>query len=173
MSRHRKLFIPAALAVAFAVPAAAQQPMQHGQMMQQGGQGMMPGYGMRGPMMDGVDGQMMGWGPMMGNGPATHIEGRLAFLKTELGITETQEEAWYVYADAARSSANSMQQMHDTMMAGDRPTTFPERTERHEKMMSAQIEAQRTLREAALPLYHALDDQQKKIADGLMGMGMM
>jgi len=40
-------------------------------------------------------------------------------------------------------------------------------------MMSAQIEAQRALREAALPLYQALDGQQKKIADSLMGMGMM
>jgi hypothetical protein len=109
----------------------------------------------------------------MGDGPAKHIEGRLAFLKTELGITDAQMDAWEDYADAMRNSAGSMQEMHTMMMSGDRPTSFPARIERREQMMSARVETLRTLREAAVPLYEALDDQQKQVADSIMGMGMM
>ena len=95
------------------------------------------------------------------------------FLKTELGITDAQEDVWDDYADAARNSARSMQQMRDTMMSGDWPTWFPERMERREQMMSARIETMSTLRKAAVPLYQALNDQQKLVADNMMGMGMM
>lgn len=179
MRYQPKFLITAALAMSLSAPAAAQQQMQHGRMMQQGEQGMMQGYEMRGPMMGGMDGHMMGqgYGHMMGSmmegGPATHIEGRLAFLKTELAIKGGQEDAWNAYAGAMRSSANSMQQMHDVMMSGDWPTSFPERIERHEKMMFARLESIRTLRKAAVPLYEALDGQQKQVADRIMGMGMM
>lgn len=161
MRRHGTVFLAAATAALLAVPAAAQQHMQGGM---QGNPGMMHGQDMQG--------QMMG-GQMMGGGPAKHIEGRLAFLKTELGITDAQMDAWEDYADAMRKSAGSMQQMHETMMSGDPPTSFPERMERHEQMMSARIETLRTLRDAAVPLYEALDDEQKQVADSIMGMGMM
>lgn len=173
MRRHGKFLLAAAVATSLMAPAVAQQQMQGG--MQQGMQnspGMMQGQGMQGQMMGG---QMMGnmGGHMMGGGPAKHIEGRLAFLKTELGITDAQMEAWEDYAGAMRKSAGSMQQMHETMMSGDPPTSFPERMERHEQMMSARIETLRTLRDAAVPLYEALDDEQKQVADSIMGMGMM
>jgi len=170
----------AALAMALSIPAVAQQQMQPGQMMRpgmQGGQGMMPGYGMRGhmmgsgSMMDGMDGRMMGHGYMMG-GPGMHVEGRLAFMKTELGITDAQQGVWNTYADAVRASAGSMQQMHDMMMSGNWPASLPERMEFHEEMMAARLEALRTLRKVAVPLYEALDEQQKRVADTIMGMGM-
>ena len=181
MHRHGKPFIVAAVALALSLPAVAQQQqMQPGRMMQQGmqgGQRMMQGSGMRGHMMgsgmmmDGMDGRMMGRGSMMG-GPGMHVEGRLAFLRTELGITDAQQDVWNDYADAVRASAKSMQQMHDMMMSGDWPTALPERMERHEQMMSARLETLRTLRKAAVPLYSALDEQQKSVADTIMGMGM-
>jgi len=72
-----------------------------------------------------------------------------------------------------RSAADSMQEMHNMMMSGDAPSSFPARMERGEQMMSARIETLRTLRDAAVPLYEALDDQQKQVADSIMGMGMM
>jgi hypothetical protein len=158
--------------------------MHHGMQggMQQGMQGntgMIQGQGMHGQIMGGpmmgsqmMGGAMMG-GPMMGGRPGAFIEGRLAFLKTELGITDAQMDVWEDYADAVRSATGSMQQMHETMMSGDWPTSFPERMERREQMMSARIETLRTLRDAAVPLYEALDDQQKQVADSIMGMGMM
>lgn len=176
MYRHAKSLLAAAVAASLTAPVTAQQQMQGG--MQQGmhgHQGMMQGQGMHGQMMGGMGGQMMGsmGGHMMGGGPANHIEGRLAFLKTELGITDAQMDLWEDYADAMRSAASSMQGMHETMMSGDWPRSFPERMDRHEQMMSARLEALKTLRNAAVPLYEALDEEQKQVADGIMGMGMM
>jgi hypothetical protein len=163
MPRHGKSLLAAAVAASLMAPATAQEHMQGG--MQQGMQGS-PGM---------MQGQMMGnmGDHMMGGGPAKHIEGRLAFLKTELGITDAQMGVWEDYADAMRNSADSMQQMHDTMMSGDRPTSFPNRMERREQMMSARLDTMKTLRDAAEPLYEALDDEQKQVADSIMGMGMM
>lgn len=68
-----------------------------------------PGQPMRGPMMNqGMMGRGMmmdrGMMPMMGMNPAEHIEGRLAFLKTELKITDAQMAQWNAFADALRSS---------------------------------------------------------------------
>jgi hypothetical protein len=43
-----------------------------------------------------------------------------------------------------------------------------------EQMMSSRLEAMKTLRAAAVPLYSALGPEQKQTADALMmGMGMM
>jgi hypothetical protein len=157
-------------------PAAAQQNQgpPHG-MMGQGwtmGQGTMQGPGtmMQTPMMPCTGpGAMMGWGPMMG-GPGQHIEGRIAFLKTEIGITPAQEPVWKTYADALRTSASSMQAMHDQMMSGGMPATLPERMQWHEQLMSSRLDALKALRAAAGPLYNALSPAQKEIADNLMGM---
>ncbi|WP_374655752.1 Spy/CpxP family protein refolding chaperone [Dongia sp.] len=59
---------------------------------------------------------------MMGSGmmnPAQHIEGRLAFLKTELKITEAQAPQWDAYADALRANAKRKgAMMHDMMSKG-------------------------------------------------------
>lgn len=54
-----------------------------------------------------------------------HVEGRLAFLKTELKITDKQTAAWDRYADAYRTAAQSMHAMHGSMMSvmqGDLPS---------------------------------------------------
>lgn len=151
-----------------------------GQMM-----GMGPGY-MMGPgaMMGMGSGYMMGPGAMMGQGymmgrgsmmggPGGYIEGRIAFLKTELGITSNQEQAWRSFADAMRNSAQSMQAMHNQMMSGDGvPETLPERMQWHETFMAARLEQLKSLREAMGPLYNELTPDQKQKADSLM-MGMM
>jgi hypothetical protein len=133
----------------------------------QGGMMMGPGT-MDMPMMQGMrPGMMMG-------GPGQHIEGRLAFLRAELGITPEQEQVWSTYADALREAASSMQGMHDQMMSGGMPATLPERLERQEQMMTARLAALKKTKAAAVPLYNALGPEQKQTADALMmGMGMM
>ncbi len=57
---------------------------------------------------------MMGYGMM---NPAQHIEGRLAFLKTELKITDAQAPQWNAYADALRANAKQMGEMFGDMMS--------------------------------------------------------
>jgi hypothetical protein len=130
------------------------------------GQGWMPGPGWMGPRM------MMGpgWmGPMMGD-PRPYIEGRLAFLKAQLGIKPAQEQAWNAYAEAYRSAAASMAAVHDQMMSGGMPATLPERMRWQEQVLSSRLEAIKALGEAATTLYNALDQDQKQRANVFLGV---
>src|SRR5450755_491058 len=58
-------------------------------------------------MMDGMMPREGGGGMTMR--PGQHVEGRLAYLKTELGITDAQLPQWNAFADAMRDGAKSMQ----------------------------------------------------------------
>ena len=129
-----------------------------------GGAGSMP---MR--MMAGQDG--MSGMPMM----AGHLEGRLAFLKTELKITDAQLPLWNAVADTMRASAKSMGGMSGAMMGSARTGTLPEKLALREKMMTAHLESLRKFKMAVDPLYAAFSDEQKKSADELLigPMGMM
>lgn len=161
--------LTATAALAQQSPQTAPSPT-HGPM----GQGMMG----RGMTMD------RGMMPMMGMmNPAEHIEGRIAFLKTELKITDTQMPQWNAFADALRSSAKRMGDLmaagHGTMMemmsgqAG--MPSLPDRIERAEAHMSAQLEMLRAMKGPATQLYAVLSDDQKRVADRLIHgpMGMM
>ena len=132
------------------------------------GGGDMPMMGMM-RMMMGRDGMSM-MGAM-----ARHVEGRLAFLKTELKITDAQLPLWNAVADAMRANAKSMGDMAGGMMGGSETATLPDKLAMREKMMTAHLEALRKFKAAADPLYAALSDEQKKTADELLisPMGMM
>jgi hypothetical protein len=124
------------------------------------GAGDMPMMGMM-RMMMGRDGMSM-MGAM-----ARHVEGRLAFLKTELKITDAQLPLWNAVADAIRANAKSMGDMAGGM-GGSQAATLPEKLAMREKMMTAHLEALRKFKAAVDPLYAALSDEQKKTADELL-----
>jgi len=58
-------------------------------------------------------------GPMAEMMAPEHVEGRIAFLKTELKITSEQEASWNAFADILRANAGGMKdgmmQMPDAM----------------------------------------------------------
>ena len=158
------------------------------QLAQQGGTnpgGMMGnglGPGMMGPGMMGNDGGpgMMRWGASgsaMCSAMAGHIDGRLAYVKAELKITDAQEPLWNSYATAARDSANTMLARCMTMMSrhGGSTASLPDRLDQNEQLMAAQLDALRATNKALKPLYAALSESQKQTADQLLGgpMGMM
>src|SRR5262249_57794403 len=103
------------------------------------------------------------------------VEGRLAFLKTELKITDAQLPLWNAVADAIRANAKTMGDMAGGMMGGSQTATLPEKLAMREKMMAAHLEALRKFKAAAVPLYAALSEEQKKTPDDLLAgpMGMM
>jgi len=178
MIRFAPLASAALFAGALALPALAQEDAPSavdcpgmGQMMGKDAMqdGMMGQGMMQGGMMQGMGGQMMGGG-MMGGGPGRFVEGRIAFVEAELAPTEEQRPRFDAWADALRSQAQSMQAMHDEMMAGDRPSSYPERLEHMERAMSARLDSLAALREAVTPLYESLDDRQRQVFDQLMGM---
>ena len=118
---------------------------------------------------------------MMGQGMAGHIEGRIAFLKTELKITDSQMPLWNAVADAMRANAKDLAGMMPMMQSMMQPSgTLPDKLAARERIMTTHLEAFRKLKAAVEPLYMALSDEQKKTADqlmtgpmGIMAMGMM
>jgi hypothetical protein len=127
--------------------------------------------------------EMMGSG-MAGMAMIDHVEGRIAFLRTELKITDAQAPAWNAFADALRTNAQKLAEVRGSMMprAGSgqqQAPTMAERLELQERWLLARLEGTRTIRSAVTNLYAALSDDQKKTADELlaphmgMGMGMM
>ena len=134
---------------------------------------------------------MMG-GPMTSHGmshgmsPGRHIEGRIAFLKAELGITEAQTSKWNAFADAIRGAGGAMR----LAMAAHMPPapvqsalgqpghglgahmSAPARSDAMIAMMTACLEAMKATSATGKALYEVLTDAQKKTADELMMHGM-
>lgn len=106
--------------------------------------------------------------PMM----AKHIEGRLAFLKTELKITDAQLPLWNAFAQVMRDDASTMPH---PMMEMNKGVTLPDKLAERETMLAARLDAVRKLKAVADPLYAALNADQKRTADDIMlsPMGMM
>jgi hypothetical protein len=137
----------------------------------------------------GVPTGMAGTGmPMMGAGTMTgqegmgmqmmarHVEGRIAFLKAELKITDAQLPLWNAFAQAMRDNAAAMQGMQGgTMAMMNRAGSLPDKLATREKMFTAHLETIRKLKAEAEPLYAGLSAEQKKTADEIMvsPMGMM
>jgi hypothetical protein len=162
--------------------------------------------GMMGPgTMGGAQGTMGGRGTMDGNMPMTnmmqmmgmmgqrgaetgcagtggmamidHVEGRIAFLRTELKITDAQNAAWNAFADALRANAKSLGELRALMMPqqGAAPQTLVDRLTLQEKWLAARLEGTRAIKSALTNLVASLSDEQKKTADELLAphMGMM
>ena len=134
----------------------------------------------------GMGHMMRGWGrgPMMGygeNAMLDRIDGRLAFLKTELKITKAQSEAWNEMATTIRMTSEIHNKMMREMMKEMHDGEFfkkplPDRLVLRETHMEARLEQIKAVREAVDKLYDVLDDTQKEAADEIvlptMGMGM-
>jgi hypothetical protein len=129
------------------------------------GQGMMGG----GPWGQGFMGQ--GPGAMMDRQPRIDamIEGRLAYLKGELDITDAQAAAWTGYADAVKARIDLMQGMRQSMFDAMQKGTAIERMDVRIANMEAMLEAMKELKPATEALYAALTDEQKALADELIG----
>jgi LTXXQ motif family protein len=173
-NRLTKLSAAAAVAVCLGGAAAAQ-----------GGPGRMGerGWGMWG--MWGNDGP--GWGMgmgMWGRGPGARgadwmvdrVEGRLAFLKTELKITEAQGPAWNQLADVIRTAAKHHNERMKAVFSDDQKSkTLPERIDAQEQFMSIRVEEIKQIKNSLKGLYAVLSEEQKKEADDMVlpmvGMG--
>lgn len=168
-------------------PPSSQSPVARGP-AERGTMPMQPGAmpGRQSMMMGGDMAQMMAMMQMMRGGmmtmgmgppgmqPFRHIEGRIAFYKVELKITDAQAPQWNAFADALRSNATRLQQ---AMMAPATETkgvvAAPEQMERRIAMLTAQLDSMQAVLAVAKPLYAVLTDEQKKIADELMAEHMM
>ena len=128
------------------------------------GPGMMMGWGMQGMMNPAMMGMMMG-------GPA--VQGRLAYMKAELGITDAQTAAWDGYVSAVNARVTIMQGMHADMMQAMQTGSAIARMDAHIKAMQSMIDSMQALKPATNALYAVLTDEQKQKADLLLVTGCM
>ena len=174
-----------------ATPAPAPSPSAAAP---QGGAGMMGGGMGNMPMMNDMKNMMssmsamhsMGMMQMMGmmgrgtDGMATidRIEGRIAFLRAELKITDAQADAWNGFADALRTNARKLAEVRAAMMPkpGDAQpaSTLSARLEQQEQWLAARLDGTKAMKSAFVKLNEALSDDQKKTANDLLAphMGM-
>jgi hypothetical protein len=121
---------------------------------------------------------MMSGGAAPGMGMIDRVEGRIAFLRAELKITEAQAGAWNAFADALRANAKKLGEVRGSMMqhqgSGGQHHTLARRLDAQERWLLARLEGTRAIKTAFTGLYDALSDDQKKTADELLAphMGM-
>ena len=131
--------------------------------------GMMQTMGMMGPGTGGM-------------ATIDRVDGRIAFLRTELKITDTQAPAWNAFADALRANAKKLGEIRASTMPkpGDAQppaSTMAERLDQQEQWLLARLEGTRTMKSNFIKLNEILSDDQKKAASDILpphlGMEMM
>jgi hypothetical protein len=160
-----------------------------------GGMGGMMGGGMMGGMSGGMSGMSHGGGQgadSMGGmshsgggmmkhmmcGFTEHLEGRLAYLKAELKLTDAQTGAWNTFADTWRLAAQKATQKceaADMRMDNSKPAVL-HKLAMMENHMVDHLDVVRAQKAAIEPLFTALSEEQKKTASetltGMMKVGM-
>ena len=169
-------------------PSASADPQAAAGMM---GSGSMPMMGMMKDMKSAMSNMsmmqsmdMMQRMGMMGSGidgmvTIDRIEGRIAFLRAELKITDAQADAWNGLADALRTNAKKLAGVRVSMMPkADAPAaTVTARLDLQEQWLVARLDGLRAMKSAFARLNEVLSEDQKKTAGDLlaphMGMGAM
>jgi LTXXQ motif family protein len=126
-------------------------------------------------MMERMHNRMLPSGSGMGpsvsaSGPVDvteRLEGRIAFLKTELQINDKQLADWNLLADALRSSRQHLLEARKQLVMDDN-MTGPNRIGRYEQHLSERLEAIKSARAAFSRLYGSLSDGQKQTADSIL-----
>ena len=127
---------------------------------------------------------MMGMTGLGMGGMATmdRVEGRIAFLRAELKITDAQASAWNAFADALRANAKKLAGVPASRTPKPDDTqqqvlTMADRLNEQEQWLLARLDGTRTMKSAFTKLNEVLSDDQKKTANDLLaphlGMGMM
>ena len=145
------------------------QMMQNTMRMGAAQQGMMP------PMQGGAGAGMdMGMGGPMARGPqpmgssAARLEGRIAYLRAELRITDAQAPAWETFAEALRSGREHLDAARAALQESGTGADPMARLQSYENHLRARTEAIHMTRMAFNTLYGQLDDAQKRVATTTM-----
>jgi LTXXQ motif family protein len=102
-----------------------------------------------------------------------HIDGQLAYLKTELKITEAQTPQWNVFANTFRADkeknarlcrATANEESRSKMVSASLPESLGMMAAR----LTVRLESLRAMEAAIRPLYSILSREQKKTADEIM-----
>ena len=96
------------------------------------------------------------------------VEGRLAYARTVLGITDSQAAAWKAYEEVSRANVQSMQAAQTAMMRAEQSDSALDRMHAQTLMMQARLDARKALEPVTIALYKALTPEQRQRADVLL-----
>jgi len=102
--------------------------------------------------------------------PGRHIEGRIAYLKTELKITDTQAPLFDAVANVMRENAKAMGEAARSLRGDpNQPRTALTRLEARAKFAQLRADGEAKMLAAFRPLYQAMSPDQQKAADEMFG----
>lgn len=180
-SAWKTLVVPVCFASACLAAAAAPALAQTQPPAQRPPEGARPWQGPQGH-----HGPQAQQGPRGFSKPSERVEAMLAYQKTAIKITEAQNTQWNAYAEQVRKQAREMDQRMDALRAqapsgprgpGARPGQQPQQPnaiEGLERRQAMHAEAIRRINDRLAvqkPLYAALNPEQQKIADVVLGRG--
>jgi hypothetical protein len=96
------------------------------------------------------------------------VEGRLAYAKTLLGITDSEAAAWKAYEDVSRANVQIMRAGQQAMIDAERAGSAIDRMHAQTVMMQARLDARKALQPATETLYNALTPEQRERADAVL-----
>jgi hypothetical protein len=103
-----------------------------------------------------------------GRANATELaEERIAFLKSELQITDKQMADWNALAEALRSGRQHLAEARKLAVLDDK-TPSAERLEHYERHLTERLEAVKSARAGFTQLYPTLTGVQKQTADAIL-----
>lgn len=109
-------------------------------------------------------------GSCTGMGEHSYIEGRLAFLRAELGIQDPQKNAWNNFSDAVRHHlANVKASIQAARTAAAEDKAPGERLENRISTLENRLKSLKELKPAFNTLYDSLNPEQRSKADELVG----
>jgi periplasmic protein CpxP/Spy len=103
--------------------------------------------------------------------PGQLVDGRIAFLKTELKITHDQDTQWQQVAAAMRQNADALDQAITNARGHDRDANAVDRMEIRSQFAKVRADNEARLLTAFKPLYASLSPEQQLVANQLMTGG--
>ena len=100
--------------------------------------------------------------------PSQRVEGRIAYLKAELKITDAQAPQFDRVAQAMRDNAKDMDQAFAQSRSNKGSQNAVERLEMRSRFAALRAQGSQRYLDAFKPLYASLSDDQKKTADELL-----
>jgi hypothetical protein len=96
------------------------------------------------------------------------VEGRLAYAKTLLGITDDQAAAWKAYEDVSRNNVKSLQAAHQAVLSAEQSGSTIDRMHGQTGEMQARLDARKALQPVTESLYNVLTPEQRERADAVL-----
>ena len=96
------------------------------------------------------------------------VEGRLAYAKTLLGISDREAAAWKAYEDVSRANVQSLRAAGQAMMIAEQLGSAIDRMHAQTSIMQARLDAMKALQPATETLYKALTPEQRERADAVL-----